>query len=199
MGGLEIGKPHKAARTDSLAFLRKGKKGKRRRTGENRMKTIQKSGYVFSADTEKTKKHYENNTLCNCAACRNFYAQVRDAFPKLCEFLSFFGIDMKKPDEIFSADAENGVNYMEVDYTAVGRIVAMGKGNIELSEEGLHIAVSDGHVSSNEQTERYFVLSVAGIKLPRIITEPERTTKKESAPFRFGSIFRKKPKKGDKK
>lgn len=163
------------------------------------MKTIQKSGYVFSADAEKTKKYYENNALCDCAACRNFYVQVRNAFPKLCEFLSLFGIDMEKPDEIFSADAENGVDYMEVDYTAVGSIVAMGKENIELSEEGLHIAVSDGYVSSNEQAERYFTLSVAGIKLPRIIKGPERTTKNESAHFRFGSIFRKKSKKGDKK
>ncbi len=31
------------------------------------MTTIQKADYVFSVDTEKTKKYYEIHTLCNCA------------------------------------------------------------------------------------------------------------------------------------
>lgn len=55
------------------------------------MTTIQKADYVFSVNTEKTKKYYEIHTLCNCAYCRNFYAQAKDKFPKLSAFLSNLG------------------------------------------------------------------------------------------------------------
>ena len=56
------------------------------------MTTIKIDEYTFSVDVEKTREYYKTHSLCDCASCRNFYAQVRNTFPKLCEFLSLFGI-----------------------------------------------------------------------------------------------------------
>ena len=84
------------------------------------MTTIQKADYVFSVDTEKTKKYYEIHTLCNCAYCRNFYAQAKDKFPKLSAFLSEFGVDIAKPDETLSVETDNAIDYISIDYTVCG-------------------------------------------------------------------------------
>lgn len=47
------------------------------------MTTIKIDEYTFSVDVEKTREYYETHFLCDCASCRNFYAQVRGKLPKL--------------------------------------------------------------------------------------------------------------------
>ena len=66
------------------------------------MTTIKKENYTFSVDTEMTREYYETHSLCDCENCRNYYTQIKDRFPKLGMFLSEFGVDISKPDEIFS-------------------------------------------------------------------------------------------------
>lgn len=46
------------------------------------MTTIKIDEYTFSVDIEKTREYYETHSLCDCASCRNFYAQVRGKLPK---------------------------------------------------------------------------------------------------------------------
>ena len=70
------------------------------------MTTIQKNGYVFLVDREKTQQYYRTHTLCDCVYCRNYYAQVRQQFPRLDAFLSEFGVDIARPDEIMSVELE---------------------------------------------------------------------------------------------
>ena len=57
------------------------------------MTTIQKNGYVFLVDREKTQQYYRTHTLCGCVYCRNYYAQVKQQFPRVDAFLSEFGVD----------------------------------------------------------------------------------------------------------
>ena len=121
------------------------------------MTTIQKADYVFSVDTEKTKKYYEIHTLCNCAYCRNFYAQAKDKFPKLSAFLSEFGVDIAKPDETLSVETDNAIDYI----------------SIEINDHfPLSVVITNGFASPNEQTGRYFTISVENIKLPWELDEP---------------------------
>ena len=132
------------------------------------MTTIQKNGYVFLVDREKTQQYYRTHTLCDCVYCRNYYAQVRQQFPRLDAFLSEFGVDIARPDEIMSVELEGRVAYLNVDYTVCGRVQTMGEGELELYDGRLlHIAVTEGFASPNEQTGDYFTISVTDLELTR--------------------------------
>ena len=132
------------------------------------MTTIQKNGYVFLVDREKTEQYYRTHTLCDCVYCRNYYAQVKQQFPRLDAFLSEFGVDIAGPDEIMSVELEGRVAYLNVDYTVCGRIQTIGEGEIMLQDGRLlHMAVTEGFASPNEQTGDYFTISVTGIELAK--------------------------------
>lgn len=147
------------------------------------MTTIQKNGYVFLADREKTQQYYRTHTLCDCVYCRNYYAQVRQQFPRLDAFLSEFGVDIARPDEIMSVELEGHVAYLNVDYTVCGRVQTMGEGEIELYDGRLlHIAVTEGFASPNEQTGDYFTISVTELELTK---QKWETLPKEVSPLGF--------------
>ena len=147
------------------------------------MTTIQKNGYVFLVDREKTQQYYRTHTLCDCVYCRNYYAQVRQQFPRLDAFLSEFGVDIARPDEIMSVELEGRVAYLNVDYTVCGRVQTMGEGEIELYDGRLlHIAVTEGFASPNEQTGDYFTISVTELELTK---QKKETLPKEVSPLGF--------------
>lgn len=140
------------------------------------MTTIKKDDYVFSVDILKTEKYYKTHSLCDCACCRNYYPQVKNAFPKLNAFLSEFGVDISKPDEIMSVETDEHISYIEVDYTVCGDIACMGKREIDIHDNLLlSISPSDGFVCPNEQSGEYFTLSVTNIALPWVLDEPKPT------------------------
>lgn len=147
------------------------------------MTTIQKNGYVFLVDREKTQQYYRTHTLCDCVYCRNYYAQVKQQFPRLDAFLSEFEVDIARPDEIMSVELEGRVAYLNVDYTVCGRVQTMGEGEIELYDGRLlHIAVTEGFASPNEQTGDYFTISVTELELTK---QKWETLPKEVSPLDF--------------
>ncbi len=158
------------------------------------MTTIKIDEYTFSVDVEKTTEYYKTHSLCDCANCRNFYAQAREKLPKLSEFLAQFGVDISRPDETWSVEADNGVNYITTDYTVCGRVEKMGKYEIDLHDEQfLSVVVTDGFTSPNDQTGEYFTLSVDNISLPWVLNEPFPEPTKATAASKlkrfFGKIF----------
>lgn len=137
------------------------------------MTAIHKNDYIFLVDTEKTKEYYKNNSLCDCNCCRNFYAQIKEKFTKLDAFLTEFGIDIARPDEIMSVAADNYIDYINVDYTVCGRIKTMGEQEMNIYDNSaLSIVITNGFASPNEQTEEYFTISITQIKLPWVLNEP---------------------------
>lgn len=145
------------------------------------MKTIQKDEYIFSVDIEKTKEYYKSHSLCNCIYCRNFYAQIEGKFPKLADFLNEFGVDISRPDEIFSVEMDNYIDYISIDYTVCGNVKTMGKFEIDIQDNlFLSLVVTDGSVSPNEQIGEYFTISVMSMELPRVLDEPFPTAKGKS-------------------
>lgn len=132
------------------------------------MTTIQKNGYAFLVDREKTQQYYRTHTLCDCVYCRNYYAQVKTQFPQLDAFLSESGVDIARPDEIMSVELEGRVEYLNVDYTVCGRVQTMDEGEIALQDgQQLYLAVTEGFASPNEQTGDYFTISVTGLELDK--------------------------------
>lgn len=134
------------------------------------MKQINKNEYVFSVDIEKTSKYYKTHSICDCVYCLNYYKQIKNKLPKLNDFLSEFGIDISRPDHITSVEIDNNINYISVDYTVCGDIISMGEYEIDIYDElFISIVITDGFASPNEQTGKYFTISVMQIELPYIL------------------------------
>ena len=137
------------------------------------MTTIQKDKFVFSVDTEKTKEYYQTHSLCNCVCCRNYYEPIKSRFTKLNTFLSEFSVAISKPDEISSVETDGYIDYLNVDYTVCGKLNSMDECEFDFFEDKiLHIVISNGFISPNEQTGDYFTISVMNIKLPWVLDEP---------------------------
>lgn len=146
------------------------------------MTKIQKDEYIFSVDVEKTQEYYKTHSICDCIYCRNYYLQVKNKLPKLNNFLSEFGVDISKPDEIMSVETDDYIDYINVDYTVCGNIKSMGKYEIDLYDDlFLSIVVTNGFASPNEQTGEYFTISVMQIKLPWVLDSPYSKTIMEKA------------------
>lgn len=87
---------------------------------------------------------------------------------ELTEFLSEFGIDIRRPDEAGSIEMEGYVDYLFVGYTVTGKIET--EGTYETDIENFHILICDGSIPHgwfpNQQKEACFFVSVSGISLP---------------------------------
>ncbi len=139
------------------------------------MTTIRKGDFVFSVDVEKTKEYYNTHLLCECVYCRNYYAQIKEQRPELTAFLSEFGVDAAKPDETWSVDLSDHVDYIGVDYTVCGKVEVMGDGGIyAYGNRHLSVRITEGFCSPNEQTGDYFTISADNITLGWVIDEKER-------------------------
>ncbi len=137
------------------------------------MTKIEKDEYVFEADIEKTIEYYKTHSLCECDCCENFYVQIKGKFPKLESFLSSFGIDISKPDEIMSVELDNTIQYISVDYTVCGKVSTMGEYRIDIQDDHFFsLVISDGFASPNEQSAEYFTISVNNIELPWVLKKP---------------------------
>lgn len=66
---------------------------------------------------KETKQYYDSLTavdLCNCAYCRNYIREIRNAYPKVAEYLLALGVDIEKPFETIplEPDATGSVEYL---------------------------------------------------------------------------------------
>ncbi len=91
----------------------------------------------------------------------------------MAAFLTEFGIDISKPDEIFSVESDGDILYINVDYTVSGSIEAMGESETSIYDNCfVSIIFTDGFASPNEQSGEYFTISVMQIQLPWVLDEP---------------------------
>lgn len=137
------------------------------------MKVICKDDYVFEVDIEENLNYYKTHSLCECDYCQNYYSQIKGKFPKLEKFLSEFGVEISNPDEIMSIELNDSIEYLNVDYTICGKIITMGKYEIDIYDNlFLSVVVTDGYASPNSQKGDYFTLSIYNIKLPWGLDKP---------------------------
>lgn len=138
------------------------------------MTTIQKDGYLFEVDLEKTIDYYKTHSLCDCDCCENYYAQIKGKFPKLESFLSDFGVDISKPDEAMSVELDNTIQYIGIDYTVCGKVLTMGQYKIDIQDDLLFsLVITEGFASPNGQTGDYFTISVNNVfELPWVLDKP---------------------------
>ena len=142
---------------------------------------IQKQGCKMDIDIEQTKEYYKSHSLCDCPCCRNYYAQAKDRFHLLDEFLLELGVSIDRPDEMGCVEMDNEIQYIFASYTVCGKVLEHDGYEIDLQDGGLFlsIVVGDGFVP-NEQKADYFVVTVYNIVLPWVLNEPFP----EAAPIR---------------
>jgi len=78
-----------------------------------------------NADTEKTQHHYSTvkpESLCDCEYCKNYYRQIKTAYPLLATYLASFGVDIEKPFELSPLEPDgNGIlTYCACQYIVFG-------------------------------------------------------------------------------
>ena len=123
----------------------------------------------------KTKNYYRElnkDSLCSCDYCRNYYKEVKAAYPELSDHLAGMGVDIEKPFETMPLEPyEGNIEYIAVpyegniEYIAVQYIV-MGNAADFKSEDvyGVHISIADSHPMTDIDEEHY-VIEISPIRL----------------------------------
>ena len=80
---------------------------------------------VSTLSIKETKQYYDSLTaedLCNCAYCRNYIREIRNAYPKVAEYLLALGVDIEKPFETIplEPDETGGIEYLSSQYIVIG-------------------------------------------------------------------------------
>lgn len=134
---------------------------------------IEKGGYIFHVDRDKTSEYNTTHSLCDCDGCQNFYKQIKGLFPELEDFLDKFGVNIAKPDEMRWYDIDNHIQYTPY-YTVTGKIekadtqkMDFGNLNVVFYQSG-----SPYPYIPNGQAEPYFIVGVSMINLPWILDTP---------------------------
>ncbi len=131
------------------------------------MERIQIQDYSFEIDLKKTAEYYRTHGLCDCANCLSFYAHIKGSFPKMEAFLSEFGIDISRPDHVWSQEAGGVLHCISVDYTVCGKVTTTGTSELCIdSSQAIKPVITNGFVSPNDQTSEYFTISFDDIYLP---------------------------------
>ncbi len=152
---------------------------------------IKRDGAVFHVDFEKTKTYYQTHSLCECCCCRNLYAQIKQAAPKLDQFLSTFGVDITKPDEAASVEMTDYIDYLFVGYTVTGKMEFEDLYEKQIDKYKITISHGDNPYEwfPHEQKEPCFFISVSGISLPWVLDEP--FPKPETFKEKIKKVFKK--------
>ena len=136
---------------------------------------LEKDGYVFSVDKEKTVKYYKTHSLCSCDGCKNFRAQIGGMFPELERFLAEFGVDIRRPDEaVWFENADDETVKYYIYYTVCGNIDRAVEDKLAFGD--LHVVFSrSGSPYTDipcEQTGPYFIIDVFDLTLPWVLDTP---------------------------
>lgn len=130
--------------------------------------TVEMGGWQFCFDRDVTAKYYENYTeLCQCASCRNFYANVEHISPELKNFLEQFGVDVAKPIELMSITADREEMCVEntLYYAVHGTATSLEKPWIQVGESSIRIQSENGSPNT-DIAEPYFVIEANDVWLP---------------------------------
>ena len=116
-------------------------------------------------DIEKTKAYYDSlssGDLCTCDYCRNYYKEIKSAYPTLAEYLRKMGVDIEKPLETMplEPEADGTILYTAVQYVVMGRPLRFHRSAVS----GVRIGIAKSHPMTNVSDE-HFVMELWPIRL----------------------------------
>ena len=115
---------------------------------------------VSTLSIKETKQYYDSLTaedLCNCAYCRNYIREIRNAYPKVAEYLLALGVDIEKPFETIplEPDETGGIEYLSSQYIVIGNT----DGFIKTVIDTVTVDITDSHPLTNID-KPHFVIPV---------------------------------------
>ncbi len=128
-------------------------------------------GVQMSVDVKKTEKYYDSitsNSLCDCNYCKNYYQQIKSAYPLMEDYLASMGADIEKPFDVSPLEPDvNGV----LEYCACQYIV-FGSCETAYSHKvgDVEICIAASHPSTGIEDE-HFVLEFSPIRLKWVMSE----------------------------
>jgi len=116
-------------------------------------------------DKKRTERYYALLTaedICQCAYCRNYCRQIRDAYPETAAYLDSLGVDIEKPFETFPLEPEpdGTILYADVQYVLLGSADDF----VPPETEGVTFRVTDSHPMTGLE-EAHFVLEASSFRL----------------------------------
>lgn len=118
---------------------------------------------------KETKQYYDSLTaedLCNCAYCRNYIREIRNAYPKVAEYLLALGVDIEKPFETIplEPDETGGIEYLSSQYIVIGNT----DGFIKTVIDTVTVDITDSHTLTNID-KPHFVIEIYPVRLKRTV------------------------------
>lgn len=118
---------------------------------------------------KETKQYYDSLTaedLCNCAYCRNYIREIRNAYPKVAEYLLALGVDIEKPFETIplEPDETGGIEYLSSQYIVIGNT----DGFIKTVIDTVTVDITDSHPLTNIDNP-HFVIEIYPVRLKRTV------------------------------
>lgn len=105
---------------------------------------------------------------CTCGYCRNFYAGIDVAYPRLRNFLSQFGINVEGPDELCPFEP----TIYEATYIVQGFIAQKGSQQLYFEDMPLLFRSASESDICTEHPSPYFTVTVGLLELPWLLSEP---------------------------
>lgn len=124
---------------------------------------------VSTLSIKETKQYYDSLTaedLCNCAYCRNYIREIRNAYPKVAEYLLALGVDIEKPFETIplEPDETGGIEYLSSQYIVIGNT----DGFIKTVIDTVTVDITDSHPLINID-KPHFVIEIYPVRLKRTV------------------------------
>ena len=124
---------------------------------------------VSTLSIKETKQYYDSLTaedLCNCAYCRNYIREIRNAYPKVAEYLLALGVDIEKPFETIplEPDETGGIEYLSSQYIVIGNT----DGFIKTVIDTVTVDITDSHPLTNID-KQHFVIEIYPVRLKRTV------------------------------
>ena len=124
---------------------------------------------VSTLSIKETKQYYDSLTaedLCNCAYCRNYIREIRNAYPKVAEYLLALGVDIEKPFETIplEPDETGGIEYLSSQYIVIGNT----DGFIKTVIDTVTVDITDSHPLTNID-KPHFVIEIYPARLKRTV------------------------------
>lgn len=118
---------------------------------------------------KETKQYYDSlaaEDLCNCAYCRNYIREIRNAYPKVAEYLLALGVDIEKPFETIplEPDETGGIEYLSSQYIVIGNT----DGFIKTVIDTVTVDITDSHPLTNID-KPHFVIEIYPVRLKRTV------------------------------
>lgn len=136
--------------------------------GDNLNTFIEKDGWKFYFDKNKTSEYYKTYTdLCQCESCQNFYKNVKFISDDIKNFVEQFGIDITKPIEQESIIADKLKKMVDntVYYAVNGKVMSTNGLDITIGQSVVEIIPNEMSPNTNI-SQPYFVFAVRDIWLP---------------------------------